>query len=99
VNNNGQITFTEPLYAYSPLLKSEIDIIAPLWTDLDNRHEGTISYRVDTSSAVLAQVTAAVKEYSPNITFAATCAFIATWDRVPYYRGGGVRPTVLNDYQ
>ncbi|KAG1942040.1 sushi, nidogen and EGF-like domain-containing protein [Pimephales promelas] len=90
VNNNGQITFTEPLYAYSPLLKSEIDIIAPLWTDLDNRHEGTISYRVDTSSAVLAQVTAAVKEYSPNITFAATCAFIATWDRVPYYRGGGV---------
>ncbi|KAL1249533.1 hypothetical protein QQF64_020538 [Cirrhinus molitorella] len=90
VNNNGHLTFTEPLYSYNPILKSNRDIIAPLWTDLDNRHGGTISYREDTSSALLAQVTAAVKEYFPDVTFAATSAFVATWDSVPYYNGGGV---------
>ncbi|RXN17895.1 nidogen and EGF-like domain-containing [Labeo rohita] len=90
VNNNGHLTFTEPLYSYNPILKSERDIIAPLWTDLDNRQGGTISYREDTSSDVLAQVTAAVKEYFPDVTFAATSAFVATWDSVPYYNGEGV---------
>uniref|UniRef100_A0A673FHQ5 NIDO domain-containing protein n=1 Tax=Sinocyclocheilus rhinocerous TaxID=307959 RepID=A0A673FHQ5_9TELE len=87
---NGHLTFTEPLYSYNPILKSDRDIIAPLWTDLDNRRGGSISYREDTSTAVLAQVTAAVKQYFPNIPFAATTAFVATWDRVPYYNGGGV---------
>uniref|UniRef100_A0A8C1HC07 NIDO domain-containing protein n=1 Tax=Cyprinus carpio carpio TaxID=630221 RepID=A0A8C1HC07_CYPCA len=90
VNNNGHLTFTEPLYSYNPILKSERDLIAPLWTDLDNRRGGTISYREDTSNAVLAQVTAAVNQYFPNIPFAATSAFVATWNRVPFYNGGGV---------
>uniref|UniRef100_A0A671LAS7 NIDO domain-containing protein n=1 Tax=Sinocyclocheilus anshuiensis TaxID=1608454 RepID=A0A671LAS7_9TELE len=90
VNNNGYLTFTEPLSAYIPFLDSARDIIAPLWTRLDNRHGGSISYREDTSTAVLAQVTAAVKECFPNIPFAATSAFVATWDSVPYYNGGGV---------
>uniref|UniRef100_A0A8C2FFS7 NIDO domain-containing protein n=1 Tax=Cyprinus carpio TaxID=7962 RepID=A0A8C2FFS7_CYPCA len=90
VNNNGFLTFTEPLSAYNPILDSARDIIAPLWTRLDNRRGGTISYREDTSNAVLAYVTAAVKQYFPNIPFAATSAFVATWDSVPYYNGGGV---------
>ncbi|XP_043081296.1 sushi, nidogen and EGF-like domain-containing protein 1 [Puntigrus tetrazona] len=90
VNNNGYLTFTEALTASRPFLDSARDIIAPLWTRLDNRHGGTISYREDTSSAVLAQVTADVKQYFPNIPFAATSAFVATWDSVPYYNGGGV---------
>ncbi|RXN33577.1 nidogen and EGF-like domain-containing [Labeo rohita] len=90
VNNNGYLTFTEPLSAYNPSLDSARDIIAPLWTRLDNRQGGTISYREDTSSAVLAQVTAAVKQYFPNIPFAATTAFVVTWDSVPYHNGGGV---------
>ncbi|XP_043081295.1 sushi, nidogen and EGF-like domain-containing protein 1 [Puntigrus tetrazona] len=99
VNNNGYLTFTEALTASRPFLDSARDIIAPLWTRLDNRHGGTISYREDTSSAVLAQVTADVKQYFPNIPFAATSAFVATWDSVPYYNGGGVRLTVVFDYQ
>ncbi|ROL52181.1 Sushi, nidogen and EGF-like domain-containing protein 1, partial [Anabarilius grahami] len=90
VNNNGHLTFTEPLSAYNPSLDSGRDIIAPLWTRLDNRRGGTISYREDTSSTVLAQATAAVKRYFPSIPFAATSAFVATWDSVPYYNGGGV---------
>ncbi|KAK2885958.1 hypothetical protein Q8A67_016795 [Cirrhinus molitorella] len=90
VNNNGYLTFTEKLSAYNPYLDFARDIIAPLWTHLDNRHGGTVSYREDTSSAVLAQVTGAVKQYFPNIPFAAATAFVATWDSVPYYNGGGV---------
>uniref|UniRef100_A0A8C1I0P8 Uncharacterized protein n=1 Tax=Cyprinus carpio carpio TaxID=630221 RepID=A0A8C1I0P8_CYPCA len=90
VNNNGYLTFTEPLSAYNPTLDSARDIVAPLWTRLDNRRGGTVSYREDTSNAVLAQVTAAVNQYFPNIPFAATSAFVATWDSVAYHNGGGV---------
>uniref|UniRef100_A0A8C1YX87 NIDO domain-containing protein n=2 Tax=Cyprinus carpio TaxID=7962 RepID=A0A8C1YX87_CYPCA len=91
VNNNGHLTFTQPLSAYVPYLNAGIDIIAPLWTDLNNFNGGTISYREDTSSAVLAQVTQAVNQYFPNVPFTATSAFVATWDSVPYITGGGVR--------
>ncbi|XP_056100772.1 alpha-tectorin-like [Rhinichthys klamathensis goyatoka] len=90
VNNNGHLTFAAPRSSYTPIQNPGIDIIAPFWTDLDNRRGGTISYRQDKSSAVLAQVTAAVKQYFPNITFSASSAFVATWANVPYYNGGGV---------
>uniref|UniRef100_A0A673LHR9 NIDO domain-containing protein n=1 Tax=Sinocyclocheilus rhinocerous TaxID=307959 RepID=A0A673LHR9_9TELE len=89
VNNNGHLTFTQPLSAYVPYLNAGIDIIAPLWTDLFNVNGGTISYREDTSSAVLAQVTQAVNQYFPNVPFTATSAFVATWDSVPYYSDEG----------
>ncbi|XP_056116472.1 uncharacterized protein LOC130092597, partial [Rhinichthys klamathensis goyatoka] len=89
VNNNGHLTFTQPLSAYIPYLNTGIDIIAPLWTDLNNVNGGTISYREDTSSAVLAQVTEAVHQYFPNVPFTASSAFVATWESVPYYTGGG----------
>ncbi len=95
MNNNGYLTFTEPLSAYNPILDSGKDIIAPLWTRLDNRRGGSISYREDTSTTVLAQVTTAVKQYFPTIPFAATSAFVATWDSVPYYNGGGVRLSTI----
>uniref|UniRef100_A0A8C1NAN1 Alpha-tectorin n=1 Tax=Cyprinus carpio TaxID=7962 RepID=A0A8C1NAN1_CYPCA len=110
VNNNGHLTFTLPLSAYVPYLNSGLDIIAPLWTDLNNRHGGTISYREDTSSAVLAQVTQAVHQYFPHVPFTATSVFVATWDSVPYYSGEGVvtfqvvlvsnddRSFILNNY-
>ncbi|ROL48213.1 Pancreatic secretory granule membrane major glycoprotein GP2 [Anabarilius grahami] len=90
VNNNGHLTFTQPLSAYVPYLNAGIDIIAPLWTDLENVNGGTISYREDTSSAVLAQVTEAVNQYYPNVPFTASSAFVATWDSVPYYSGIGL---------
>ena len=94
MNNNGHLTFTQPLSAYVPYLNAGIDIIAPLWTDLFNVDGGTISYREDTSSAVLAQVTEAVHQYFPNVPFTASSAFVATWGSVPYITGGGVRPNV-----
>ncbi|XP_073795797.1 nidogen-2-like [Danio rerio] len=91
VNNNGLLTFTKPPTDCIPLLNSGRDVIAPLWTHFDNRQGGTISYREDTSSAVLAQVTAAVKQYFLNAAFTALSAFVVTWDSVPYYNGAGVR--------
>jgi len=93
VNNNGHLTFTQPLSAFVPYPNTGIDIIAPLWTDLYNVN-GTISYREDTSSAVLEQVTEAVQQYFPNVPFTASSAFVATWDSVPYYTGEGVRPNL-----
>ncbi len=40
---------------------------------------------------MLALVTAAIDQYFPNITFAATSAFVVTWDSVSYHSGEGVR--------
>ncbi|XP_043093108.1 alpha-tectorin-like isoform X2 [Puntigrus tetrazona] len=89
VNNNGHLTFTRALSAYVPYLNAGLDIIAPLWTDLYNVNGGTISYREDTSSAVLTQVTQAVNQYFPRVPFTASSAFVATWNQVPYITGGG----------
>uniref|UniRef100_A0A673H3F0 NIDO domain-containing protein n=1 Tax=Sinocyclocheilus rhinocerous TaxID=307959 RepID=A0A673H3F0_9TELE len=75
---------------YNQIYVNNNDIIAGLWTDLDNRNGGTISYREDTSSAVLAQVTQAANQYFPNVPFTTTSAFVATWDSVPYISGGGM---------
>ncbi|TRY95182.1 hypothetical protein DNTS_022841 [Danionella cerebrum] len=90
LNSNGFITFTEPLSSQNSSLEMKRDIIAPFWTRLDNRVGGTVSYREDTSTVLLAKVTAAVNQYFPNIPFVATSTFVATWDSVPYSSGGGV---------
>ncbi|XP_073795685.1 uncharacterized protein [Danio rerio] len=90
VNNNGLLTFAKPPSDCIPFLNSGRDLIAPLWTHFDNRQGGTISCREDTSSDVLAQVNAAIKQNSPNANFTASSAFVATWDNVPYYDGRGV---------
>ena len=91
MNNNGLLTFAKPPSDCIPFLNSGRDLIAPLWTHFDNRQGGTISCREDTSSDVLAQVNAAIKQNSPNTNFTASSAFVATWDNVPYYDGRGVR--------
>ncbi|XP_051522636.1 uncharacterized protein LOC127422868 [Myxocyprinus asiaticus] len=88
VNNNGDLTFDKPLYQWYPdnipafLLR---DIIAPLWTDIDITHYGTISYRQVTDSHLLERASKDVNQYFPNLNFSASWVFIATWDKVPYY--------------
>ncbi|KAA0724885.1 IgGFc-binding protein [Triplophysa tibetana] len=52
VNNNGHLTFDGPWYSYSPYAFPAYggkDIIAPFWTDIDNRRNGVISYQQYTS--------------------------------------------------
>ncbi|KTG01463.1 hypothetical protein cypCar_00042374 [Cyprinus carpio] len=88
VNNNGDLTFDGPLSQPKPSnLQSQLnrDIIAPLWTDMDNTVSGTISYRQVTSGRLLLAATNNINQYFPYLNFTASWLFIATWDKVPYY--------------
>ncbi|XP_073689128.1 alpha-tectorin-like, partial [Garra rufa] len=88
VNNNGHLTFDGPLSQSKPSnLQSQLnrDIIAPLWTDMDNTVSGTISYRQVISGRLLLAASNSINQYFPNLNFSASWLFIATWDKVPYY--------------
>ncbi|XP_039513569.1 uncharacterized protein LOC120468973 [Pimephales promelas] len=88
VNNNGDLTFDQPLYQWNPYYfpaYSTRDIIAPLWTDIYNSEKGTISYRQVTDGHVLNRASRDINQYYPNLNFSASWVFIATWDKVPYY--------------
>ncbi|KAJ8005430.1 hypothetical protein DPEC_G00146570 [Dallia pectoralis] len=88
VNNNGDLTFTDSWSSWSPYVfpaYSPRDLIAPFWTDLDNRGHGNISYQQYTSGSVLQQATQDINHYFPNLGFSANWVFIATWDKVAYY--------------
>uniref|UniRef100_A0A3Q2CE79 NIDO domain-containing protein n=1 Tax=Cyprinodon variegatus TaxID=28743 RepID=A0A3Q2CE79_CYPVA len=88
VNHNGHLTFEAPWRSYSPEpfpMYGSRDIIAPYWTDLDNRQSGNIYYDQYTNGSILQQVTQDINSYFPEINFNATWIFIATWHKVPYY--------------
>uniref|UniRef100_A0A8C6SWX4 NIDO domain-containing protein n=1 Tax=Neogobius melanostomus TaxID=47308 RepID=A0A8C6SWX4_9GOBI len=93
VNQNGHLTFEIPWGRYIPLkfpMNGPEDIIAPFWTDLDNRQKGRVTYIQHTSGSVLQQATTDINEYFPYFNpFVATWVFVATWDGVPYYPNKG----------
>ncbi|XP_042564903.1 prostasin-like [Clupea harengus] len=87
LNNNGYLTFDgstpqEPPSSFPA--HSNTDIIAPLWANFDNSVRGTISYQQLTNGSLLELATRDVNEYFPGLTFSATWAFIATWEKVAY---------------
>uniref|UniRef100_A0A669DMU4 NIDO domain-containing protein n=1 Tax=Oreochromis niloticus TaxID=8128 RepID=A0A669DMU4_ORENI len=96
VNHNGHLTFTGPLSEYrSQRFPQGIrDIIAPFWTDLDNRGNGQIYYNQYTSGTVLQQATRDINQYFPGLNFNANWVFVATWYEVAYYPTSGTRTTV-----
>ena len=88
VNQNGHLTFTAALSSYTPQrfpMHGSRDIIAPFWTDLDNRENGHIYYNQFTSGSVLQQATQDINTYFPSINFNANWVFVATWYGVAYY--------------
>ncbi|XP_048027529.1 uncharacterized protein LOC125255961 [Megalobrama amblycephala] len=88
VNNNGHLTFDGPLSEPVPnYLLSQVnrDIIAPLWTHMDNTVNGTISYHQVTRGGLLLAASNHINQYFPNLNFTASWLFIATWDKVPYF--------------
>ncbi|XP_057184221.1 alpha-tectorin-like [Triplophysa rosa] len=88
VNNNGHLTFDGSWSSFSPYAFPAYggkDIIAPFWTDIDNRGNGVISYQQYTSGDVLTQATQDINQYFPDLSFSASWVFVATWDRVAYY--------------
>ncbi|XP_036837175.1 sushi, nidogen and EGF-like domain-containing protein 1 isoform X4 [Oncorhynchus mykiss] len=96
VNHNGHLTFNAAFASYIPYrfpAFSSRDLIAPFWTDLDNRRNGTISYRQYSSGSVLQQATQDINQYFPNLGFSVNWVFVATWDKVPYYNTFGTEIT------
>ncbi|XP_065327650.1 alpha-tectorin-like [Pelmatolapia mariae] len=97
VNHNGHLTFDAPWSSYTPQLfpmYGSRDIIAPFWTDLDNRGNGQIYYNQYTSGSVLQQATQDINQYFPGLNFNANWVFVATWFEVAYYPTSGTRTTV-----
>ncbi|XP_048026587.1 uncharacterized protein LOC125255412 isoform X1 [Megalobrama amblycephala] len=88
VNNNGHITFNQPSSQFIPYsfpANGSQDIIAGLWTDLNNGARGVISYNQYTNGSVLTRATQDINNHFPNLTFNASWVFVATWDKVPYF--------------
>ncbi|XP_038143525.1 uncharacterized protein LOC119785151 [Cyprinodon tularosa] len=89
VNHNGHLTFEAPWRSYSPEqfpIDGGRDIIAPYWTDIDNRQSGNISYVQHTNGSILQQVTQDINTYFLELNFNANWIFIATWYKVPYFQ-------------
>ncbi|NXJ31115.1 TECTA protein, partial [Dicrurus megarhynchus] len=88
VNNNGVISFDEPVRQYTPdpfPLSDGRPFVAPYWADVDNVLGGDIFYRQTTEPALLADISQDVTQYFPKSPFTATWALVATWDHVAYY--------------
>lgn len=87
VNHNGDLTFTSAFSQYSPqnFPMRRMDIIAALWTDLDNRVTGSILYHEYTGGSILARATQDINTYFPGVQFTASSVFVATWYQVAYF--------------
>uniref|UniRef100_A0A3P9L5K6 NIDO domain-containing protein n=1 Tax=Oryzias latipes TaxID=8090 RepID=A0A3P9L5K6_ORYLA len=97
VNHNGHLTFTVPYSSWTPQafpMHGSLDIIAPFWTDLDNRGNGFVYYNQYTNGIVLQQATQDINSYFPSINFNAEWVFVATWYEVAYFPMTGTRTTV-----
>uniref|UniRef100_A0A3Q2PME6 NIDO domain-containing protein n=1 Tax=Fundulus heteroclitus TaxID=8078 RepID=A0A3Q2PME6_FUNHE len=96
VNHNGHLTFYSSWSSYSPQrfpIHGGRDIIAPYWTDLDNRGNGDIYYVQYTSGSILQEVTQDINANFPALNFHANWVFIATWYEVAYYPMTGTQTT------
>ncbi|KAM4526944.1 alpha-tectorin isoform 2-T2 [Fundulus diaphanus] len=97
VNHNGHLTFDSSWSSFSPQqfpMYGGRDIIAPYWTDLDNRGNGDIYYVQYTSGSILQQVTQDINAYFPALNFHASWVFIATWHEVAYFPMTGTQTTI-----
>ncbi|XP_026107745.1 sushi, nidogen and EGF-like domain-containing protein 1 [Carassius auratus] len=88
VNNNGHLTFDKPSSLYTPYsfpANRSQDIIAGLWTNLNNNVRGVISYQQYTNGNVLTRASQDINTHFPNLTSNASWVFVATWDKVAYF--------------
>ncbi|XP_030630889.1 uromodulin-like [Chanos chanos] len=73
------------------------DLIAPLWTDLNNAAAGTIYYQEVTSGPLLERATADINTLFPTLSFSASSVFTATWDGVPDFARNGAGYTRVEE--
>lgn len=93
VSTNGIISFGLPFYIHQPFLFpspftiiSSQYLVAPFWSDVDIRTEGTISYEVhsignDASEAILSTVSGFISNYTGD-SFNGSWLLVALWDSV-----------------
>ncbi|KAM3859976.1 alpha-tectorin-like [Diretmus argenteus] len=97
VNHNGHLTFNSAWSSFTPYhfpAHGSRDLIAPFWTDLDNRVNGQINYQQYTSGSVLQRAAQDINQYFPTLSFSASWVLVATWYEVAYYSNTGTRTTV-----
>ncbi|XP_067225871.1 sushi, nidogen and EGF-like domain-containing protein 1 isoform X2 [Chanodichthys erythropterus] len=85
VNNNGLLTFNQPIPEAHPFIiptHGAEDFIAALWTDLDDIGIGKYWFQQHTNGSVLTRATQDINQYFPHIGFTASSVFVATWDYV-----------------
>uniref|UniRef100_A0A672NJN2 NIDO domain-containing protein n=1 Tax=Sinocyclocheilus grahami TaxID=75366 RepID=A0A672NJN2_SINGR len=83
VYQNGFLTFNWPLFPSSPpTLPANIDIVAPLWTDIDN---SDVYVQECKGVRVLQRATNDIRQYFPNTNFSANSVSICTWGNVKYF--------------
>lgn len=88
VNNNGVISFNEPVREYTPNpfpLADGSPFVAPYWADVDNVLGGDIFYRQTSDPALLKSISQDISQYFPKSPFTASWALVVTWDHVAYY--------------
>ncbi|XP_044291189.1 alpha-tectorin-like [Varanus komodoensis] len=88
VNNNGVVSFGVQVSQYTPdpfPLDDGCPFVAPYWGDVDNTKSGDVFWRQTKDPAILSRCTRDINQYFPEISFTAEWAFIATWDRVPFF--------------
>ena len=90
VNNNGALTFTNRVILYDQIVfpNNPHQLIAPYWADADTRvGGGNVWYMQSTNSALLANATRYIKRgFVTEQDFQPTNLFVATWERVGYFR-------------
>ncbi|XP_053307520.1 alpha-tectorin-like [Spea bombifrons] len=98
VNNNGGISFNEPVTQYTPdaFPIPGISIIAPYWADVDNELGGMVYYSERVDDFTLDRITDDMKRYFPDLHFKAVWSFIVTWDEVAFY---GSESDKVNTFQ
>ncbi|XP_073723287.1 uncharacterized protein [Misgurnus anguillicaudatus] len=84
VNNNGLLSFSRPIPEAHPFTfpSGGEDLIAALWTELDDYGYGEFYYHEYTSGNVLTRATEDIRHHYPGLSFNATWVFVATWDYV-----------------
>nr|XP_060640334.1 alpha-tectorin-like [Anolis sagrei ordinatus] len=99
VNNNGVVSFDEPVPEYTPKgipLTDGKAFVAPYWGDVNNELGGYIWHRETKDPAILNRMTNDINEYFPDSHFKADWALISTWDHVAYF---GSRSSKTNTFQ
>ncbi|XP_047002161.1 nidogen isoform X1 [Schistocerca americana] len=98
VNANGLLSFLTdiPLF-FSIQFPLDYPVIAPLYSHVDTRASGTVSYRETQDPEILSALKTLIRQYfSSAEDFEPKSAFIATWDSVGYYDMGADK---VNTYQ